>query len=221
MIQMQKRCYDCNDQATTVEHVPPRSFFPINHRMNLFTVPACKIHNNDNSPDVEYVRNILTFTHATNKVGLEHFKDKVARSFVHSPALKNRTLEGVLEVQVGNQTMGMLTLDVKRFDDLMQSIVRALHFHETGARVKVWAIVPVSLTHRAGTSTNARRKWKELLELSGSVQLIPRNCPNPDVFAFSSACNPSALVGDMWFYDMTFYGGFLVRAFGPAPKRLR
>jgi hypothetical protein len=35
--------------------------------------------------------------------------------------------------------MGMITMDLKRFDRLMQGIVRALHFHETGVRVKVWA----------------------------------------------------------------------------------
>ena len=110
-------------------------------------------------------------------------------------------------------------LDTKRFDRLMQSLARALHFHETGARIKVWAIVPVSLIHRAGTPLKAMRTWQELIKLSGSIPLIQKECSNPEVFTYSTACNPSAIVGDMWFYDMTFYGGFLVRAFGPAPRR--
>jgi hypothetical protein len=216
---MKQRCYDCNDRATTVEHVPPKSFFPEGHRLNLITVPACKMHNNELSPDVEYVRNILTLTLGTNELGLELFKDKVLRSFDKSPALKARTLKGMLDVQVGSQSMGMLTLDLKRFDRLMQGIVRALHYHETRARVKTWAIVPLSLIHRAETPMKSRQIWKQLKEQSGSVPLTPRECSNPEVFSYSSACNPSAIVGDMWFYDMTFYGGFLVRAFGPAPRR--
>lgn len=39
------KCYMCECEGTTKEHVPPRCFFPKQKRVNLFTVPSCKKHN--------------------------------------------------------------------------------------------------------------------------------------------------------------------------------
>jgi hypothetical protein len=54
-------CYACDQPATTKEHAPPYSFFPKGKRQNLITVPSCSVHNCDNAPDVEYVRNAIAF----------------------------------------------------------------------------------------------------------------------------------------------------------------
>lgn len=52
-------CYFCGNEATGVEHIPPKSFFPKGKRQNLITVDSCDIHNQDKSKDDEYIRTIL------------------------------------------------------------------------------------------------------------------------------------------------------------------
>src|SRR6185437_6074985 len=69
-------CYACDQPATTREHVPPFSFFPEGHKQNLITVPSCAAHNNANSKDVEYVRNIITTSFGVNSVGETIFSTK-------------------------------------------------------------------------------------------------------------------------------------------------
>src|SRR6266480_4201943 len=36
-----------------------REVSPNERRKNLITVPTCRLHNNENSPDVEYIGNVL------------------------------------------------------------------------------------------------------------------------------------------------------------------
>jgi hypothetical protein len=52
-------CYYCGKEQTSVEHIPPKSFFPKNQRKNLLTVPSCDEHNQQKSTDDEYVKAIL------------------------------------------------------------------------------------------------------------------------------------------------------------------
>src|ERR1044071_8771158 len=64
-------CYMCDAPATTREHVPPSCFFPAGYRTDLWTVPACRSHNQDNSPDVEYTRSIIALDGTTNQIARE------------------------------------------------------------------------------------------------------------------------------------------------------
>lgn len=59
----------CDKPGVTSEHVPPKSFFPDDRRVNLLTVPSCWTHNNGNSKDVEYVRNVITAGWGVNPIG--------------------------------------------------------------------------------------------------------------------------------------------------------
>jgi hypothetical protein len=76
----------CNAEATTSEHVPPRSFFPGTHRKNLVTVPSGYDHNHDQSLDVEYVRNVIASLYGGNEQA-EQMIGPTERSFDRSPAL--------------------------------------------------------------------------------------------------------------------------------------
>jgi hypothetical protein len=93
-----KTCYACDQPATTREHVPPQSFFPEGHRQNLITVPSCALHNNGNSLDVEYTRNIISTSFGVNDLGERHFLHKGMRSLEHSPALLQRTFADIRPV---------------------------------------------------------------------------------------------------------------------------
>jgi len=51
-----KRCVYCGAQATTKDHVPPKSLFPSEYRDQLVTVPSCKQCNEGASKDDEFFR---------------------------------------------------------------------------------------------------------------------------------------------------------------------
>lgn len=105
-------CYACDQPATTKEHAPPKSFFPQGRRGSLITVPSCSIHNCDNSPDVEYVRNAIAFLAGLNETG-ESLIVTAKRSFDHSPALFERTLRSFV-VHSPEEQVGTYKLDLAR-----------------------------------------------------------------------------------------------------------
>jgi hypothetical protein len=84
------QCYMCAAEATTREHVPPKSFFPMSYRENLVTVPSCATHNHDQALDIEYVRNVIAGSYGTNAQAEQTF-EVAKRSFDHSSALFHQT----------------------------------------------------------------------------------------------------------------------------------
>ncbi len=210
---MSVTCYACEKVATTVEHVPARSFFPKHLRKNLITVPSCAEHNNALAQDVEYVRNIVSLMFATNETGNEHFVAKVLPSYAHSPALASRTFQDLRAVTLNGEPTGIFSVDLKRVDRVMTGIVRALHFRDTGKKVESWAIIPASMLHRPETTMEAKLRWLRLLDLFDSISLTERHVENLEVFRYASASNPSDTVGVIWYYRLIFYDGFVVKAF--------
>jgi hypothetical protein len=63
-------CYACGEKRRSVEHVPPKCFFPDErdakgnalYRKQLITVPACDAHNLEKSKDDFYAAFHLTST---------------------------------------------------------------------------------------------------------------------------------------------------------------
>jgi hypothetical protein len=106
MPKQQATCYACDQPATTKEHAPPFSFFPNGYKENLITVPSCEAHNNANSKDVEYARNVITILYGANSVGEQHFSDKSVRSFDHSPALLRKTFSDIQPISFRGDTVG-------------------------------------------------------------------------------------------------------------------
>jgi hypothetical protein len=134
-------CYACDKPATTREHAPPSSFFPEGQRVNLITVPSCADHNNANSKDVEYARNVITIMFGVNEIGQQHFSDKSLRSLDHSPALLRSTFSDIRPVRFQGTTIGRFTVDTARIESVMSACVCALHFRETGVRKPNWGII--------------------------------------------------------------------------------
>jgi hypothetical protein len=97
----QNTCYVCGKPATSVEHVPPRSFFPKEHRTSLITVPSCNEHNQIKSKDDEYIRSILlkiAQSPASELVkkqeralerALEKFLEEFKKALDSNPSLRN------------------------------------------------------------------------------------------------------------------------------------
>jgi hypothetical protein len=206
-------CYACDQPATTKEHAPPRSFFPQGHRDNLITVPSCETHNNDNSKDVEYARNVITTMYGSNAVGEQHFADKSVRSFDHTPALLQKTFSDIRPVNLQGDTVGLFTVDTARITNVMQACVCALHFRETGERIGKWEIVLPNLSFGKDTTEEESTAWLGFVSMFRQIPFQEKTTTSPEVFEFA--------VGDIEggrVYSLRFYKGFMIFALAAAPS---
>ena len=82
-----EKCYMCDREATSREHVPPRCLFPekgdvghSNFRKNLITVPSCDLHNSNKSKEDEFLMVSIAGIVGNNSIGYFHHKGKVTRA---------------------------------------------------------------------------------------------------------------------------------------------
>lgn len=202
-------CYACDEPATTKEHAPPKSFFPESQRINLLTVPSCTVHNNANSTDVEYTRNVISIFNGNNSVGEQHFLDKGLRSLEHSPALFHKTFSDVRPVIMNGQQVGMFTMDVERVKNVMRACLTALHFRETGEKILNWEVALPNLG-LANATPEEVRLWSQAFSLFSLIPYQARPVGSPDVFEYAVG----SIVGG-YVYAMRFYRGFDVYGFWP------
>jgi len=162
--------------------VPPLAFFPHGFRTDLNTVPSCSQHNNDNSKDVEYVRNLVTTCAGINEVGLSLFCDKTKRSLERSPALLWQTFRNVRPVVTPIGETGAVRFDMGRFDAVMKAIANALYFkHYDKRHTGHWGIFSSSLLH-AHTFSGHTDPWQAFRNLINSATFAPQKASHPWVF---------------------------------------
>jgi hypothetical protein len=101
-------------------------------RLNLYTVPACKIHNEDTSKDDEYVRNIITMSIENNQTAIDHFFSKSFSSFKRSPALANSVIRTLKDVSYYKENAKSIQIDRRRFDRIIRKVAYALFYQEFG-----------------------------------------------------------------------------------------
>ena len=124
------KCYMCNNESTSVDHAPPKGFFPIDMRNNLITVPACQLHNEDMSKDDEYARNIITMSIENNQTAIDLFFDKVYRSYQRHPGLVNPIKESLKDVSFYRTNAKSFVINRPRFDRVIRKIAYGLFYHE-------------------------------------------------------------------------------------------
>lgn len=128
-------CYMCENEASSDEHAPPRSFFPTGHRHQLLTVRSCDVHNTDTSDDDEYVRNILVTFAGCNELASGFLSGKAKRSFERSPALLKQTFHNVVWTEYEGEKTAAFEMDLDRFERTMHKIAAALYFTQSGERI--------------------------------------------------------------------------------------
>lgn len=134
-------CYYCGEPATSVEHVPPKCFFPEGQREELFTVPSCNVHNNNKSHDDEYVKVVLaTSAKVMFKNVLKPVIDKSFRALDRSPGFASAVFKNpepaVIQLSDGRQFMSKShEIELDRFYRFFESLGRALYFHH---EKKIW-----------------------------------------------------------------------------------
>jgi hypothetical protein len=143
-----RECYSCSAPGLTVEHIPPRCFFPkakhlppgTNYRKELITVPSCERHNSSKSKDDEYVLYVLTMNLDSSPVGTDHFTNQVLRSIEQSPRLVNRMLSDAKPVLIKQKNdeeaweTAAITVQPERIDSFFEQLGRGLFLHQFGQK---------------------------------------------------------------------------------------
>jgi|SRR5665213_435060 len=203
------KCYMCDVEGTTREHVPPRAIFPADKRTALVTVPSCPLHNHSQSLDVEYVRNIITLSMGINAAGVGHL-DVTKRSFENSPKLLRQTLKDFETILVKGQETGIFKGDLVRMGIVMTAIANALYFKEYGVSYPSrWKVFITSLTTQQEFETGISG-WERFVDFMMRIQFKTRDVPYPEIFRYGVF----EMVGGIAF-EFVFYDGFFVHCWGP------
>lgn len=200
-------CYYCGADSTTNEHVPPKSFFPESDRINLITVPSCEKHNNDNSNDVEYVRNIISMHFSNNEKGLNHFQQKTFRSFQHSIGLFRTTLQNSTKIILGGQETLSFEINLDRYNNVFDAIGRALYFRDYNKIFEdEWIVHNYSLYTQDVIKTGLPDKAH--IEINKMLDALPfenKSTSNPTIFKYWLFNDSGKST-----YRLEFYEGYIV-----------
>ena len=140
-----EKCYMCEREATTREHVPPKCLFPekkdIGHsryRKNLITVPSCDLHNSSKSKDDEFLMVSIAGVVGNNSIGYVHHKGKVSRALRRTSykLLSNIFLKRkVIKINVDhNKFIDVIagTPDLDRLRSCFEHIAYGIYRHHFG-----------------------------------------------------------------------------------------
>ena len=96
--EMVEKCYCCNENAVSREHIPPRCIFPNPKPSNMITVPSCDKHNLEKSKDDEYFRWFIVTTCAEKSpIAYKLLKEKVIRGLRRKPKLLNKIMSNSIK----------------------------------------------------------------------------------------------------------------------------
>lgn len=123
------KCYYCENEGTTVEHIPPKCIFPENKRKNLITVKSCYTHNNEKSGDDEYLRNILTICKSINVEGEKHFSNKTLKSIIRNQNGNNNIIKNPELILVNNEESISNEINYERITTLLSLMSSAFYFY--------------------------------------------------------------------------------------------
>lgn len=183
--------------------------------MNLITVPSCPTHNNKNSKDVEYVRNLITSDFHTNDIGVAMFA-KAKRSYERSPKLFTKTFSRVRLIRVNGQETAVYQINLTRFKRVIRAIASALYFHDYGEKFQYqWNVYNATMvSENEGFHDRPDKVNPQMRDLVRRMPAADQDTNQSDVFKYSvyRGDEPHKV-----FYRLVFYGGVDVYAFGAAP----
>lgn len=217
----ERECYCCLRPATTIEHVPPRCFFPEkkdlsedqDFRKSLITVPSCVEHNTKKSGDDEYLHYVITMSLGANDKGHDHFITKILRAINRRPALINRLLSRSKPAFIkdpGNQEVfetWAIEVEYDRVENVLILLARGLYYHHFKIKcddeIDLYAGFLVSSGHE-----NSRHHNEALATMFHAANQIfeplERHGENPDIFFYQVA---DAQPHFHKILQVTFFGG--------------
>jgi hypothetical protein len=143
-------CAYCGAPSSTVDHVPPGSFFPRPRPSDLITVPSCVACNNRSSADEEYFLNVLMSHHRAegpfvDALRAERFAEtkKNPRTLRMARHMLSRVRMIRVQAPEGEQLRPALKgIRADRLERVFEKICRGLYFREYGepARARLRSI---------------------------------------------------------------------------------
>jgi hypothetical protein len=206
-------CYRCERRASTVEHAPPRCFFPETKdvgrdlRRNLITVPSCSAHNTARSEDDEYAMVFVVTHYETRDLARRQFSSKVIRALQRSPTLTKRVFHKPRRAMVHGLETVSVTVDVPRVTRVLDSTCRALLYHHQKRKL----LVPLRVWSPAFRHPSLERDANEAVlafEVRRVLDATPRLGENPEVFWYQLYDDPARVTA----FRLEFYEGFSVYA---------
>ena len=128
-------CTYCNNAATTIDHVPPKSFFARPRPATLITVPSCEACNNGASLDDQYFRDMVLWHHQVSDLpqAQAQVASMVARATAPSAVgywnyLKGKLRRLVIRTKSGRiaATAPAIAVDAQRMQRVAQRYLRGL-----------------------------------------------------------------------------------------------
>lgn len=212
------KCYRCDAEATSVDHVPPRCLFPekkdlpeVDYRKNLITVPSCEAHNCARSHDDEYLLCVLVASYENNPVARKHFETKIIRLLQKKPHFQATLLKFFTPVMLNGEETGAFKVDLPRLKKVLEEIAYGLHSHTYQEQ---WLgdikVIPLGMFKEEG-ATFIRHPLEEAMLQGSSVFFADKERvgENPDVFFYQIHRD---LEKGQLIIKMVFYGGFEVIA---------
>jgi len=143
MKQTTNQCVYCGSQAsTTLDHVPPKSFYPEPRPSNLITVPACLACNNSYGKDEEFFLATYMFSDAgVSPTGKKLWDQKLHRTFAKNRGLRRRIASLLRPVRLTTPSgifLGRriaIKQDEPNLAKVVEKIVRGLYFFEYNERL--------------------------------------------------------------------------------------
>jgi hypothetical protein len=210
-------CYMCEKPALNREHAPPLAFFPrdVQLRQNLITVPSCLTHNNDNSHDVKYVRNIIVTDINCNEVGQRMFAERALPSYRENRKLTSQTFAKVREVRIGGRETAIIRTNRTRFNRIMRGAASALYFNDYGQKFPFrWQVHPATMLSENVAFLDLPDPYTPRInELLRSVPVADRDTNQPEVFKYGVYRSEHHRV----IYRLVFYGGVDIYVYGLGP----
>jgi hypothetical protein len=173
-------CIYCRSRrATTVDHIPPKSFFPRPRPNNLITVPSCDVCNAAFARDDEEFRRMLLFRDDIgSRPEFSALLDSVHRSLVRPQArrIRDGLLADVRDVNLRSPAglyLGTRAIFHPRLDVADRSGLRmgsAIFFRETGHLLPAESLSRCRVLSALTFSPEGERSLRNIIRYFGTIE---------------------------------------------------
>ena len=218
-------CYACDRQATGRDHLPPRVFFPKALRGvgQLFSLPACNLHNGDQSNDDETTAYgvVCHEENDNSEPALQQVREHLAPALEKHPGLVPKVFrQGRIVERRGYETIAF-KVDYRTAGRTFTRISRGLFYRHTETKLQLpltW-ISPSLVGDDGQPSANYQRVDEIVLGMKErkdeNAQVFEGCVGSPGIFQYMLVRNPKNL--KTFVLRLVFYGGFRVAVLAPQP----
>ncbi|MGQ7950062.1 hypothetical protein ACULYA_11715 [Providencia huashanensis] len=218
-----EKCYMCDSEGTTKEHVPPKCIFPEtkdipdgnDYKKNLITVRSCEKHNTEKSKDDMYLLFFLAANIISNELAQNQFDTKIRRAINRSPHVfaefAKKSTPVTLKTENGEEIhTTAIEIDRERFDSAIKHISHALYYHKFEETfigdIQVITSGLVDLSDKGSVELNGRiQNFGQMVD--NLLNHVPTEGDNPEVFDYKLLKTDEL---QQVIIQMNFYCGFKV-----------